>query len=1472
MASGTRRTGEFPRGEETEDTGEASTTPTGDKSAPPRDKHGRYLPKNKTPPKEDPPPDDTVPPKDDPPPPPKGKDKTPPDNDPSDHSSNDGYLPPRRNRRESRDKRTTSKTPHTVATKRTWAPNYKLSSIPKLSGSENYRTWRDISEYVLRLFNCWNIVLGTEEIPEEEIDGDGDVINEDPIDGFQNRYQYASAYFLETIEPQWLILLATHKTPSAIWQAFEDKFARENTSSFFDQLNTVFDTRYDTATPIAEHINAYDTYWNRIQLRCSAATPYDRYALPFVFKSVFESPEAKAAILLRSLPESMNNIVDNLQTKEDLTYDHVYNKLMDLRSPTSGNSEGDKAYKTAIVKGKGREQQRSGRSATPKECTYCKKHYPSARSEGHAWNECSKLKADNQKKKNEKKAGSSARIVVEETSPTVSTSSRTYTTEKSLDPKWVIDTGASSHMTNNLDLLINFQPEKGTVRLGDDSVIESCGRGTVKILAKTSDGQVTPVYLQRVLWVPELGCCSLLSWRAIVSLGKGFSLRSSGGDMNVLRENKTEVIWGKLEDQEYVVQEEKELARKMTYQDWHEALGHPSPNYLKNDNYSNTPTIPSIPKDWQCETCITSKSTKRTPEPNTKRCDTPFELIHSDLSGKFSQQSFGNSWYYITFIDDCTRYAWIYHINAKSDTVKVFTQFILERQTQDNAVIKRFRTDNGGEYVNKDMLTLFQKHGILHDRSPPYSHESNGVAERYNRTIVTSLRSMLNSLTLKLWAEAVATAVYLRNRLPNRSIGNSTPYESLYKQKPSIHHVRPYGTKCFVHIPEEARKAGTKLLPRAIEGYLVGYTSSDKIYRIYIPSQHKISETRQIHWTNKTIIPLAPTHMESSTEKESFATVTPLSHPPATNPIDKLLDQDYTSTTTTTTTSKELSTLPPPIPDRPSSPSSQLLREQLQQQLDVTEPLPDNEGPRKSGRITRPPAHFGRNAKKIPDEDPTTYRQAINSSLRDQWTSAMDDEIAALKKNNTFEVVDKPIGRNIIDSKWVFKTKKNADGTLERYRARAVAKGYSQVPGFDFEDTFAPVIRYESLRFLLAICAKNKWRPRQFDVKSAFLYGELKEEVYMRPPSGFSDGDKVWKLNRCLYGLKQSANEWYALFARFLTTKGFTASTFDPCMFVHAKHDCYISLYVDDIAIYSADNPYLKSLIKDLKTAFEITDLGEASFLLGLHITYTPDRLRLTQERYIDTVLKRFDMENSRTVSTPLPKGIQLKSGTEDERIPDPSIYQSIIGSLMYVTTGTRPDLSYTISFLSQFSACPTEQHLKAAKHVLKYLNHTKTIGLDFPYRNTKAIDVYVDADYAACLDSRRSYSGYTVLFNGSCISWCSKKQKSVSVSTTEAEYVAMSLATRQIQWLTFGLHDVRLDMPIAMHADNTGANFLARNPQLNVRTKHIDVHFHKTREELQRGTFTLLQVASQDNLADICTKILAKPAHELLMDRLGCR
>jgi len=315
-------------------------------------------------------------------------------------------------------------------------------------------------------------------------------------------------------------------------------------------------------------------------------------------------------------------------------------------------------------------------------------------------------------------------------------------------------------------------------------------------------------------------------------------------------------------------------------------------------------------------------------------------------------------------------------------------------------------------------------------------------------------------------------------------------------------------------------------MPRAIEGYLIGYTSSDKIYRIYIPFQHKVTKTRQIHWTTKTLGSLGTTTKELLLAEETYATVCLLSRPLPTIKVEKETDQDG-NRQINPPTSNEFS-LPPnrfsETPQPPATPLPALPEEQPQDMppapVDPTEEIP---GPSwcferiSTQSLISYKKQLGHGVQhatsEIPDENPTTYRQAVNSSLKGEWTLAMNDEIIALKKNKTFDVVNKPIGRNIVGSKWVFKTKKNADSTLERFRARAVAQGFSQAPGFDFEDTFAAVIQYESLRLLIAICARNKWRPRQFDVKSAFLYGKLKEELYLQPPPGFSDGDKVWKLN-----------------------------------------------------------------------------------------------------------------------------------------------------------------------------------------------------------------------------------------------------------------------------------------------------------------------------------------------------------------------
>jgi len=403
--------------------------------------------------------------------------------------------------------------------------------------------------------------------------------------------------------------------------------------------------------------------------------------------------------------------------------------------------------------------------------------------------------------------------------------------------------------------------------------------------------------------------------------------------------------------------------------------------------------------------------------------------------------------------------------------------------------------------------------------------------------------------------------------------------------------------------------------------------------------------------------------MEPLLAKETYATVDPLSRPLPTIKVEKEMDQDL-NRPINPPTSEEFALPQKRFSETPEPPATPLpaLPEEHRQNMPPAPVGPTEEIPapsRLSGRIStqlsisykQQLGHRVQHAtSEIPDEDPTTYREAVNSSLKGEWTSAINDEIIALKKNKTLDVVNKPIRWNIVGSKWVFKTKKNADGTLERFQARAIVQGRSPAPGFDFEDTLAPVIQYESLRLPIAICLRNKWRPRHMDVKSAFLYSKLKDEVYMRPPPGFSDGDKVWKPNRYINGLKQSANEWYALFAKFLTSKDFTASHQDPCMFIHSKFEYSISLYVYAIAIYSADTPHLTTLINDLKTAYEARTSGKPQ----VHLAYISriHQTVLLLPRNNTSVLSPLDLEWKTRTRYPSPyhKALHLRKGLRNNQ------------------------------------------------------------------------------------------------------------------------------------------------------------------------------------------------------------------------------
>ncbi|KAI0996392.1 hypothetical protein K3495_g11788 [Podosphaera aphanis] len=684
-----------------------------------------------------------------------------------------------------------------------------------------------------------------------------------------------------------------------------------------------------------------------------------------------------------------------------------------------------------------------------------------------------------------------------------------------------------------------------------------------------------------------------------------------------------------------------------------------------------------------------------------------------------------------------------------------FANFV---ETQFETKIKRWRPNHGGEFENKTINSFFSSKGISHEFSPPYEHERNGIAERFNQTLTTMARAraMIMNQNKNLWAEAISTACYLKNCLPHSRLPNNiTPHESLLYEKPSIDHLQPFGKTCYVHIHKDSRKPGSKLLPRAIEGKFVGYTNSTKTFRIYIPSQNKVIESPTVRFApqdsgevtinfqiqkkiqrelnNNMIYP----HQNDGQTTVETRQITPESDNSEDDSSNQLLTETILHQHETPNDQAGDAEIPgaflesPKADIRPKRSSKPIKRygspishgptmrsrEEHDHELGRLVKAEDQQQKVESYAIAL--------AAKIAsetNEEPKTINEALSGSEKDLWQKAINKELQSLAQNHTWDVVPRPQKRNIVGSKWVFKIKYNADGSIERYKARLVAQGFSRLPGHDFDETFAPVARYDSLRILLRIASQHKWTPQQMDVNSAYLYGTLKEEIYMEMPPGFKTHGKCVILKKCIYGPKQSGREWYACISTALQQKNFKIASFDPCVFIHPVKQVFIAIYVDDILIFGPNNSFSQNLKTSIGNDFECKDLGNAKYLLGLEIIHESSGIRLSQQGYSKKILERFGFNNSHKISTPLDPNITLFKGIEEERINNVKEYQAIVESLMYLVIGSRPGLAYSVTLLSQFSSCPNENHLRAAKRTLRYLSGTVDWDLYYPFCSNKTV------------------------------------------------------------------------------------------------------------------------------------------------------
>jgi len=486
----------------------------------------------------------------------------------------------------------------------------------------------------------------------------------------------------------------------------------------------------------------------------------------------------------------------------------------------------------------------------------------------------------------------------------------------------------------------------------------------------------------------------------------------------------------------------------------------------------------------------------------------------------------------------------------------------------------------------------------------------------------------------------------------------------------------------------------------------------------------------------------------------------------------------------------------------------------------------------------------------------------------------MNREIQALENNKTWYLTNLPNGKKPIGCKWVFKTKYNDDGTIERHKARLVAKRYSQLEGIDYFDTFSPVAKLTTVRIILALATAKDWYIYQLDVDNAFLHGDLNEEVYMTPPQELKLPKQglVCRLTKSLYGLKQASRQWFAKLSSFLLKLGFAQSNSDYSLFIHKTTSTCTSLlvYVDDIILAGNSMEVINKTKSIMHHTFRIKDLGKLKYFLGFKISSTKKGIHMCQRKYALDILNETGMINNKPCQTPLMSDTKPLFDTNKTSYNADS-YRRLIGKLLYLTN-SRPDINYFVHLLSQFVQAPTAYHHQSAQHILRYLKAAPGRGLFFPRETDLQIKGFSDSDLATCPKTRRSITGYCVFLRESLISWKSKKHSTMSRSSSEVEYKALVTTSCEIQWISYILHDlcIQLDPPSVIYYDNQAAKHIAQNPSFHERTKHIDIDCHVIRECLQNNLFRLLPISSNDQLVHIFMKALHRTNFKLNVHKLG--
>ncbi|GJU90878.1 retrovirus-related pol polyprotein from transposon TNT 1-94 [Tanacetum coccineum] len=920
-----------------------------------------------------------------------------------------------------------------------------------------------------------------------------------------------------------------------------------------------------------------------------------------------------------------------------------------------------------------------------------------------------------------------------------------------------------------------------------------------------------------------------------------------------------------------------------------------------------------------CPSCEQGKSKRAShppkPVPNSKQ---RLHLLHMDLCGPMRIASINGKRYVLVIVDDYSRYTWVHFLRSKDEAPEVIKTFLKRITVLLQSPVIIIRTDNGTEFKNQILKEYFDSVGISHQASSVRTPQQNGVVERRNRTLVEAARTMLifSRAPLFLWAEAIATA------------------------KPDISFLHVFGALCYPkNDREDIGKLGAKGDIGFFIGYsadscayrvynrrtkkimetmnvtfdelsAMAFEQSSSKPGLQSMTSGQISSGLDLTYAPSTITTQKPTEAPQALHTPTATTTTADTAPTPTNSSSQATNcpnssQDVDELETQQHGQHQPATIADNVPNAMfdentfvnpfATPSTSDAASSSSQYVDPSnmhtfyQPYPhefqwtkDHPLEQVIGEPSRPV--LTRNqlrsdgdmcmyALTVSTVEPKNVKEAMTDPA---WIESMQEELLQFKRLDVWVLVPLPDNIKPLTLKWLFKNKHDEENTVIRNKSRLVVRGYRQEEGIDFEESFAPVARMEAIRIFLAYAAHKSFTVFQMDVKTAFLHGTLKEDVYVCQPEGFIDADHpshVYKLKKALYGLKQAPRAWYDELSTFLLQNHFFKGTIDPTLFIRRFDDdiLVVQVYVDDI-IFGSTHPRYTQLFSDLmKSRFEMSMMGEMTFFLGLQVNQSPRGIFINQSNYVLEILKKYGMEACDPVGTPME--IKDKLDLDQNGSPvDATKYRSMIGALMYLTS-SRPDIVHATCLCARYQAKPTEKHLKEVKRIFRYLRGTVNTGLWYTKDSGIELTGFSDADYAGCKDTFKSTSGGAQFLGEKLVSWSSKKQDCTALSTAEAEYVSLSVCCAQVLWMRTQLTDYGFNFnKIPIYCDSKSAIAISCNPVQHSRTKHIAVRYHFIKEHVEKGTIELYFVKTDYQLADLFTKALPVDRFNYLVRRLGMR